>query len=53
VSASALQSGGWQEPLLDRERRDSFEKLYKGIDDLRRKFGDDVVGAATPRRGAG
>jgi DNA polymerase-4 len=53
VSASALQSSGWQEPLLDRERRDSFEKLYKGIDELRRKFGDDVVGAATPRRGAG
>jgi DNA polymerase-4 len=53
VSASALQSGGWQEPLLDRERRDSFEKLYKGIDELRRKFGEDVVGAATPRHRAG
>ncbi len=53
VSASALQSSGWQEPLLDRERRDSFEKLYKGIDELRRKFGEDVVGAATPRHRAG
>jgi hypothetical protein len=39
--------------LLDRERRDSFEKLYKGIDELRRKFGEDVVGAATPRHRAG
>jgi len=49
VSASALQSTGWQEPLLNREKRKSFERLYKGIDDLRRKFGEDSVGAATPR----
>lgn len=53
VSASALQSGGWQEPLFDRARRDSFEKLYKGIDELRRKFGEDAVGAATPRHRSG
>ncbi|HSK29571.1 MAG TPA: DNA polymerase IV [Candidatus Limnocylindria bacterium] len=53
VSASALQSRGWQEPLLDRERRESFEKLYKGIDELRRKYGEDAVGAATPRHRAG
>ncbi|MDO8700487.1 MAG: hypothetical protein Q7J56_02410, partial [Deltaproteobacteria bacterium] len=49
VSASALQSTGWQEPLLHRERRKSFEKLYQGIDDLRLKYGEDAVGAATPR----
>jgi DNA polymerase-4 len=53
VSASALQSTGWQEPLLDRDQRRSFEKLYKGIDDLRRKYGDDAIGAATPRHRAG
>jgi DNA polymerase IV len=53
VSASALQSGGWQQPLLDRERRDSLEKLYKGIDELRRKYGEDAIGAATPRRRSG
>ncbi len=53
VSASALQSAGWQEPLLDRERRKSFEKLYQGIDELRLKYGDDAVGAATPRHRAG
>ncbi len=53
VSASALQSRGWQEPLFDRARRDSFEKLYKGIDELRRKFGEDAVGAATPRHRSG
>jgi len=49
VSASALQSSGWQEPLLNRAKRKSYEQLYKGIDDLRRKYGDDSIGAATPR----
>ncbi|HEX9787805.1 MAG TPA: hypothetical protein VGB09_07250, partial [Candidatus Binatia bacterium] len=52
VSASALQSSGWQEPLLNRDQRQSFEKLYKGIDDLRRKYGEDSIGAATPRHRA-
>jgi len=50
VSASALQKTGWQEPLLDRDRRRSLEKLYQGIDALRSKYGDDAVGAATPRK---
>src|SRR6478672_2181647 len=40
VSASALQKTGWQEPLLDRDRRRSLEKLYRGIDVLRSKYGD-------------
>ena len=53
VSASALQSSGWQEPLFNREKRKSWEKLYRGIDDLRRKYGDEAIGAATPRNRAG
>jgi len=53
VSASALQSSGWQEPLLNRDKRKSFEQLYKGIDDLRRKYGEDSIGAATPRNRSG
>lgn len=53
VSASALQSSGWQEPLLNRDQRKSFERLYKGIDDLRRKYGEASIGAATPRHRAG
>jgi DNA polymerase-4 len=53
VSASALQSTGWQESLLDRDQRESFEKLYKGIDELRRKYGEGAIGAATPRHRAG
>ncbi len=53
VSASALQSSGWQEPLLNRDQRDSFERLYKGIDRLRKKYGDDAIGAATPRKRPG
>jgi DNA polymerase-4 len=50
VSASALQDSGWQEPLLDGERRNAFERLYKGIDKLRRKYGEQTIGAATPRK---
>ena len=53
VSASALQSSGWQEPLFQRDRRNSLAKLYSGIDELRKKFGDEVVGAATPRNRLG
>jgi DNA polymerase IV len=53
VSASALQSSGWQEPLLNRDQRRSFERLYKGIDDLRRKYGEDLIGAATRRNRSG
>jgi DNA polymerase-4 len=53
VSASALQSSGWQEPLLNRDKRKSLERLYKGIDALRQKFGDDAIGAATARKRAG
>jgi DNA polymerase-4 len=52
VSAGALQSSGWQEPLFDRKKRQSLEKLYAGIDELRRKYGEDAIGAATPRKRA-
>ncbi len=55
-SASAparCKATGWQEPLLGRDQRQSFEKLYKGIDELRRKYGEDAIGAATPRHRAG
>jgi DNA polymerase-4 len=50
VSASALQSAGWQESLLNRDKRRSFERLYKGIDDLRQKYGEESISAATTRR---
>ena len=53
VSASALQSSGWQEPLLERDRRNAYERLYKGIDELRQKYGEGAIGAATPRNRAG
>ena len=53
VSASALQNSGWQEPLFTRERRQSWKRLYEGIDSLRRKYGDDAIGAATPRNRVG
>jgi DNA polymerase-4 len=50
VSASTLQSSGWQEPLFDGPKRQSLEKLYAGIDRLREKYGDDAIGSATPRK---
>jgi DNA polymerase IV len=53
VSSSALQSSGWQEPLLNHDKRNAYEQLYKGIDELRRKYGEDAIGAATPRNRAG
>lgn len=53
VSASALQSSGWQEPLLNRDKRNAYERLYKGIDALREKYGEDAIGSATPRNRAG
>ncbi len=49
VSASALQTAGWQESLFDPIERASWEKLYRGIDELRRKYGAESIGAATSR----
>ncbi len=49
VSASALQTGGWQESLFDPIERGSWEKLYRGIDELRRKYGAESIGAAASR----
>ncbi len=53
VSASALQSSGWQEPLFDGQKRKSLEKLYTGIDRLRKKYGENAIGSATPRKPLG
>lgn len=53
VSAGAQQSSGWQEPLFDRQKRTSLEKLYAGIDELRRKYGEDSIGSATSRKRIG
>jgi DNA polymerase IV len=53
ISSSALQSSGWQEPLLNHDKRIAYEQLYKGIDELRRKYGEGAIGAATPRNRAG
>lgn len=49
VSASSLASEGWQESLFDVSDRRSLEKLYRGIDRLREKYGEESIGAATPR----
>jgi DNA polymerase-4 len=48
VSASALASSGWQESMFDIDKRRSWEKLYRGIDRLRRKYGEEAISVATP-----
>ena len=48
VSASSLLSSGWDESLFDVQKRRSWEKLYSGIDRLRRKYGDEAISVATP-----
>ena len=37
VSASNLQIKGWQESIFDHEKRQTLEKLYRGIDQIREK----------------
>jgi len=49
VSASVLLRSGWQESMFDIQKRRSWDKLYQGIDHLRRKYGNDTIGSATPR----
>jgi len=49
VSARSLASEGWQESLFDVSDRRSLENLYRGIDRLREKYGEESIGAATPR----
>ncbi|MCZ6624379.1 MAG: DNA polymerase IV [Deltaproteobacteria bacterium] len=48
VSTSALLSSGWQESMFDIRKRLSWEKLYRGIDRLREKYGEEAIGIATP-----
>jgi len=49
VSASSLLSSGWQESIFDVDKRRSWERLYRGIDRLRRKYGEETIRVATPR----
>lgn len=53
VSAGVIQCSGWQESLLNGTQRRSYERLYKAIDDLRLRYGENAIGAATPRRRGG
>jgi DNA polymerase-4 len=53
VSASALQTSGWQEPLFGSQKRKSLEKLYRGMDQLRQKYGEAAIGSATPKNRGG
>ncbi|NIO11884.1 MAG: DNA polymerase IV [Deltaproteobacteria bacterium] len=46
ISASHLQSEGWQESMFDHQKRKNMEKLYRGIDEIRERYGDKVIGTA-------
>lgn len=43
VSTSGLETSGWQESIFDYQKRSSMQKLYKGIDQLREKYGDEAI----------
>jgi DNA polymerase-4 len=43
VSTSGLQSTGWQDSILNFQKRNSLEKLYQGIDQLRDRFGEEAI----------
>jgi len=49
ISMSGLQQSGWQESMFDFQRRGALDNLYRGIDRLREKYGDETVGAAKSR----
>ena len=46
VSMSGLQKSGWQESMFDFEKRSALDNLYRGVDRLRRKYGNDAIGTA-------
>jgi DNA polymerase IV len=50
VTARGLLASGWQESLFEFQKRSSWEKLYRGIDSIRHRYGDQSIGAA-PARG--
>jgi DNA polymerase-4 len=53
VSAGSLSSSGWQQSLFDVEKRRSWEQLYRGIDYLREKYGEEtILGGASQNSGA-
>ncbi|MGH7771609.1 MAG: DNA polymerase IV [Candidatus Binatia bacterium] len=47
VSASGLLSSGWQESMFDIKKRLSWERLYRGIDRLRQKYGEEAISIAS------
>jgi DNA polymerase-4 len=49
VKLSSLVAVGWQEPLFDVQKRRSWENLYRGIDSLRKKYGDRAIFPAASR----
>ena len=47
ISTSTLLGSGWQESMFDVKKRLSWEKLYRGIDHLRHKYGEETIRVAT------
>ena len=43
ISASGITTEGWQDTMFDYRERASMDELYKGIDRLRHKYGEDTV----------
>ena len=43
VSTSGITTEGWQDSIFDYRERASMDQLYKGIDRLRDKYGEETV----------
>ena len=43
ISTSGITTEGWQDSMFDYRERASMDELYKGIDRLRHKYGEDTV----------
>ena len=43
ISAGGITTEGWQDSIFDYRERASMDRLYKGIDRLRHKYGEETV----------
>ena len=43
ISTSGITTEGWQDSIFDYRERASMDQLYKGIDRLRHKYGEETV----------
>ncbi len=50
ISASGIVTGGWQESIFDHREQASMDRLYRDIDRLRHKYGEQAVTLGAGKR---